>query len=87
MPTGPAQVVQVRSGGEAAVDHGDDPHDRVMITKNGKPLAVLISAQDLESLEETLFWVRQEPTNEEGPTVGIDVVASDLKTRQLADRS
>lgn len=28
--------------------------DRVIVTRNGKPAAVLISADDLESLEETL---------------------------------
>ncbi len=30
-------------------------HERVTITKNGKPAAVLISAEDLDALEETLF--------------------------------
>lgn len=29
-------------------------HERVVITKNGRPSAVLISYDDLESLEETL---------------------------------
>jgi prevent-host-death family protein len=29
-------------------------HERVVITKNGRPAAVLISVEDLESLEETL---------------------------------
>ena len=29
-------------------------HDRVTITKNGTPAAVLISADDLEALEETI---------------------------------
>ncbi len=29
-------------------------HERVVITKNGRPAAVLISYSDLESLEETL---------------------------------
>jgi antitoxin YefM len=29
-------------------------HERVVITKNGKPAAVLIAVEDLESLEETL---------------------------------
>ena len=29
-------------------------HDRVVVTKNGRPAAVLVSAEDLESLEETL---------------------------------
>jgi antitoxin YefM len=29
-------------------------HDRVTITRNGRPVAVLVSPEDLESLEETL---------------------------------
>jgi antitoxin YefM len=29
-------------------------HDRVTITRNGRPVAVLISVEDLEGLEETL---------------------------------
>ncbi len=29
-------------------------HDRIVITRNGVPAAVLVSADDLESLEETL---------------------------------
>jgi antitoxin YefM len=29
-------------------------HDRVVITRNGSPVAVLISVEELESLEETL---------------------------------
>lgn len=29
-------------------------HERVVVTKNGAPAAVLISPEDLESLEETL---------------------------------
>jgi antitoxin YefM len=36
------------------VDRVEDQHDRVVLTRNGKPAAVLISADDLESLEETL---------------------------------
>ncbi len=31
-----------------------DTHERVTITRNGEPVAVLISPDDLESLEETL---------------------------------
>ena len=33
---------------------GGDTHERVVITRNGKPAAVLISPDDLASLEETL---------------------------------
>lgn len=36
------------------VDRVQKEHDRVVITRNGTPAAVLISAADLESLEETL---------------------------------
>jgi antitoxin YefM len=32
----------------------ESTHERVVITKNGRPAAVLISYEDLESLEETL---------------------------------
>lgn len=36
------------------VDRVEDQHDRVVLTRNGKPAAVLISHDDLEGLEETL---------------------------------
>jgi antitoxin YefM len=36
------------------VDQVEDTHDRVLITRNGKPAAVLISPEELESLEETV---------------------------------
>lgn len=36
------------------VDRVQREHDRVTITKNGSPAAVLISATDLEELEETI---------------------------------
>lgn len=36
------------------VDRVQREHDRVTITKNGTPAAVLINADDLEELEETL---------------------------------
>ena len=43
------------------VDRVEDQHDRVVLTRNGKPAAVLISADDLESLEETLS-ILSDPT-------------------------
>ena len=36
------------------VDQVEREHDRVVITKHGKPAAVVISVDDLASLEETL---------------------------------
>ena len=36
------------------VDRVDREHERVVVTRNGRPAAVLISPDDLDSLEETL---------------------------------
>jgi antitoxin YefM len=36
------------------VDRVDGQHDRIVVTRNGKPAAVLISNEDLDELEETL---------------------------------
>lgn len=36
------------------VDQVEREHDRVTITKHGRPAAVVISTEDLDSLEETL---------------------------------
>jgi antitoxin YefM len=38
----------------AFVDSVQVTHERVVITRNGAPAAVLISPEDLESLEETI---------------------------------
>ena len=36
------------------VDKVEREHDRVVITKHGRPAAVVVSVDDLESLEQTL---------------------------------
>ena len=64
------------------VDDAAETQQRVMITKNGRPAAVMISADDWASIEETLFWSAQagaldEVRNadrelDEGSTVSLD---------------
>ena len=44
----------VRSNLSAVVDRVEATHERVTITRNGRPAAVLVSPEDLEALEETL---------------------------------
>lgn len=39
-------------------DRVEHDHDRILVTRNGRPSFVLISPDDLESLEETLDIVR-----------------------------
>lgn len=40
----------------------DSTHERITVTKNGRPAAVLISPEDLEALEETLEVLRDPET-------------------------
>jgi len=79
-------LADVRTQLSKYVDDVVTTHERVTITKNGKPAAVLISTEDLEALEETLFWAGQQRADEQGPAVGVDVVLSDLRSRQSSDR-
>jgi prevent-host-death family protein len=39
------------------VESFESTHDAVVITRHGKPAAVLISPDDLDSLQETLAWL------------------------------
>jgi len=41
-------------------DRVEVEHDRIMVTRNGRPSFVLMSLDDLESLEESLDVVRDE---------------------------
>ncbi len=45
---------KVRDRFSEFVDRVSRQHERVVVTRNGTPAAVLISPEDLESLEETL---------------------------------
>lgn len=41
-------------------DRVEAEHDRIMVTRNGRPSFVLMSPDDLESLEETLDVLRDD---------------------------
>ncbi len=67
--------------------------DRVVVTRNGQPVAVLVSPDDLESLEETLAIMsdpslvaqirESEKAIERGePGVELDEVLADLERRR-----
>ncbi|MGU3587248.1 type II toxin-antitoxin system Phd/YefM family antitoxin [Rhodococcus sp. C26F] len=48
----------------ALVDSAESTHDIITITRHGKPAAVLMSAEDLESLHETIYWLSRSGTRE-----------------------
>ena len=41
-------------------DRVESQHDRILVTRNGRPSFILISPDDLESLEETLDILQDE---------------------------
>ena len=49
----------------ALVEEADSTHEIVQITRHGRPSAVLMSADDLESMQETLFWLQQPAIRED----------------------
>jgi antitoxin YefM len=49
----------------ALVDQVEQTHDIVTVTRHGKPAAVLMSADDLESMRETIFWLSQPGIHED----------------------
>jgi len=44
----------VRNHFSDVVDRVEHEHERVTVTRNGRPVAVIISPEDLDALEETL---------------------------------
>lgn len=47
-------LASVKARFSEMVDRVEHTHDRIIVTRNGRPAAVLISPEELESLEDTL---------------------------------
>ncbi len=54
-------LAEVKNRLSEFVERVEREHDRVVITKHGRPAAVVVSIDDLESLEETLS-ILSDPT-------------------------
>jgi antitoxin YefM len=44
----------------AVVGDVTSTHEHYTITRNGRPVAVVLPLEDLEALEETIFWLERE---------------------------
>jgi prevent-host-death family protein len=47
-------LAHIKSHLSEVVDRVENEHERVVLTRNGKPAAVLISPEDLAAIEDTL---------------------------------
>jgi antitoxin YefM len=59
----------------ALVEAAETTHEIVTITRHGRPAAVLMSKDDLDSLHETLFWLSQ-------PGIREDIAAADAEAAE-----
>lgn len=75
----------------AVLDEVRDTHERVVITRNGRPEAVIMAVSDLEALEETLDLLStpgalEQIRQAEADIVAGNVVDADELHRQFAAR-
>jgi antitoxin YefM len=80
----------------AVLDGVRDTHERVVITRNGRPEAVIMSVSDLESLEETLDLLSMPGAVDEinaaeaeiarGEAIGADELRRLMEQRKRAER-
>ena len=61
----------------ALIDSAETTHDIITITKHGKPAAVLMSADDLESLHETIYWLSRAGVREDVATADAEYAAGE----------
>ena len=73
----------------AVVNDVTSTHEHYTITRNGRPVAVVLPIDDLESLEETVFWLEREiarlragETVAGGPDTSGDEMAAIMERRR-----
>lgn len=76
----------------AVLDEVRDTHERVVITRNGRPEAVLMAVSDLEALEETLDLLSTPGALEQIRQAEADIAEGDVidaaeLRRQIAARA
>lgn len=64
------------------VDAASSTHEQVTITKNGAPAAVLIGADEWDSIQETLFWLSQPGIHESLAEARADIATGRTYTEE-----
>ena len=80
-------LAEVKSKFSEMVDRVQHTHDRIVVTRNGRPAAVMISPEELASLEDTLellsdpVAMRELAEARDAHARGEYVTGADLRTR------
>ena len=85
-------MAEVKAHLSAVLDDVRDTHERVVITRNGRPEAVIMAVSDLEALEETLDLLATPGALEQIRQAEADIAAgesvdADELRRELAARA
>jgi antitoxin YefM len=85
-------LAEIKAHLSEIVDRIEEQHERVTLTRNGRPAAVLLSPEDLEALEDTLELLADPRARREIERARADVAAGKgvdadaLAARLLPDR-
>src|SRR5207249_6527565 len=85
-------LAEIKAHLSEIVDRVEGQHERVTLTRNGRPAAVLISPEDLEALEDTLELLSDPKARREIERARSDIAkgkgigAEELKGRYLGKR-
>jgi prevent-host-death family protein len=85
-------LAEIKARLSEIVDLIEEQHERVTLTRNGRPAAVLISPEDLEALEDTLDLLSDPKAMREIEQARTDIGAGEgigaeeLKARYLSNR-
>lgn len=73
-------LADARAHFSAMMDEVRDTHERVVITRNGRPEVVMMSVDDLESIEETLDVLSTPGLSERLDAAAEEIDAGDFAT-------
>jgi antitoxin YefM len=70
------------------VDDAESTHEQIVITRHGRPAVVILAAEDLESLQETVYrlsqpGIRESVAEAEAAITAGDTVGSEELRRRL----
>ncbi|MHB8470321.1 MAG: type II toxin-antitoxin system Phd/YefM family antitoxin [Gaiellaceae bacterium] len=85
-------LAEIKARLSEIVDAVEEQHERIILTRNGRPAAVLISPEDLEALEDTIDLLSDPKAVREIERARTDIArgkgidADELKARYLTKR-
>ena len=79
-------LAEIKARLSEMVDRVEYQHDRVVLTRNGRPAAVLVSPDELEALEETLDLLSDPRAMEEIRRAQGEIAAGDVVDAEALQR-